>query len=73
MNKIKVDKNSESSILSISVMPYYGCALYGEDGYVLIPDGSGALMENSFMQREKKQVLELKRKEKLLFLPILKR
>ncbi len=48
MNKIKVDKNSESSILSISVMPYYGCALYGEDGYVLIPDGSGALMDNSF-------------------------
>ncbi len=49
MNKIKVDKKSESHILSISVMPYYGCALYGEEGYVLLPDGSGALMENSYL------------------------
>lgn len=49
MNDIKVDEDTESEVLSISVMPYYGCAQYGEEGYVLIPDGSGALMDNGFL------------------------
>ena len=48
MNDIVVDEKSTSELLSIAVMPYYGSAKYGEEGYVLIPDGSGALMENSF-------------------------
>jgi len=49
MNNIKVDKKTESSLLSVSVMPYYGTANYGEEGYILIPDGSGALMDNNFL------------------------
>ncbi len=49
MNDIVVDEKSTSELLSIAVMPYYGSAKYGEEGYVLIPDGSGALMENSFL------------------------
>ena len=49
MNEVVVDEKSTSSLLSFSVMPYFGCANYGEDGYILIPDGSGALMDNSFL------------------------
>ena len=53
MNDIKVEEATENELLSVSVMPYYGSAAYGQDGYILIPDGSGALMDNSFLALDK--------------------
>ena len=49
MNDIVVDEKSTSELLSVSVMPYFGCANYGEEGYILLPDGSGSLMDNNYM------------------------
>ena len=48
MNKIKTDKKSKSAITSIAVMPYYGAAKLNQDGYMFVPDGCGALIDNSF-------------------------
>ncbi len=48
MNKIVVDASAGNSLLTLSVMPYFGCAEYTDDGYIFVPDGSGALIENDF-------------------------
>ena len=48
MNSIEVSSETKSSLISISVFPYFGCAEYGQDGYIFVPDGSGALIDNSF-------------------------
>jgi hypothetical protein len=37
-----------SEVLSIAVLPYFGCGEYGQDGYMFVPDGSGALIDNDF-------------------------
>ena len=48
MDGIAVDDTAKSELISISVMPYFSCAEYTDDGYIFIPDGSGALIENDF-------------------------
>lgn len=48
MNSIEVKADSKSDLMSISVMPYFGCAEYTDEGYIFIPDGSGALIDNDF-------------------------
>ncbi len=48
MNDIVVDSETKSDLMSISVMPYFGCAEYTDDGYMFVPDGSGALIANDF-------------------------
>lgn len=42
-NEIK--ENAEYRLLDISLTPYFGAASPEDKGYVLIPDGSGALMD----------------------------
>ncbi len=48
MNAIEVDPATKSDLMSVSVMPYFGCAEYTDDGYIFVPDGSGALIDNDF-------------------------
>ncbi len=49
-NKIKINKKCTSEFLTVAVMPYFGTAIYSKEdnGYMLIPNGSGALMKNNF-------------------------
>ncbi len=45
---IPIDSLVESdifSVLSIDMLPYFGAAPAGEDGYIMFPDGSGALYD----------------------------
>ncbi len=35
---------SKNTLLKYGVLPYFGCAGYGEEGYLVLPDGSGAIM-----------------------------
>lgn len=47
---IPIDSVTEGdvfSILSISMLPYFGSCESGEDGYIMFPDGSGALYDFS--------------------------
>lgn len=37
-------KNENIFIVSVSVLPYFGAATTEEDGYIFVPDGSGALI-----------------------------
>ena len=46
--KIKTEKKSEHEIISVAVMPYFGSALYESDGYMFLPDGSGAIIDNDY-------------------------
>ena len=39
-----IRETGENRLLTYAVLPYFGCGVYGEDGYLVIPDGSGALM-----------------------------
>lgn len=48
-NSIKVDEKSEYSILSVAVLPFFGSAEYKSDGYMVVPDGSGALIYNDYV------------------------
>ncbi len=48
MNAIEISPETKSELMSVSVMPYFGCAEYTDDGYMFVPDGSGALIENDF-------------------------
>ncbi len=48
MNAIVISEETKSDLISISVMPYFGCAEYTDDGYIFVPDGSGALIDNDF-------------------------
>lgn len=45
---IKVEEESEHEIISVAVMPFFGGADYESDGYMFVPDGSGAIIENDF-------------------------
>lgn len=40
----KIKENSEYRLLEISLLPYLGAASKDEEGYILVPDGSGALI-----------------------------
>lgn len=52
LNSIKVDKECTSTVASVALLPYFGCADYGTDGYMLIPDGSGTLIANDYSSRD---------------------
>ncbi len=40
-----IQQLKQNSLLKYSVMPYFGCASAGEEGHLVLPDGSGAIME----------------------------
>lgn len=48
LKDIKTDSKCTSYVTSVAVLPYFGSADYGTDGYMLIPDGSGTLIENDY-------------------------
>lgn len=39
-----VQQFANNNLLKYGVLPYFGCASYGEEGYLVLPDGSGAIM-----------------------------
>lgn len=40
-----IQQLKQNNLLKYGVMPYFGCASAGETGYLVLPDGSGAIME----------------------------
>lgn len=40
-----IQQLKRNSLLKYGVLPYFGCASAGEEGYLVLPDGSGAIME----------------------------
>lgn len=40
----KINERYDNKIINITVLPYFGAGMVGEDGYVLIPDGCGAIV-----------------------------
>lgn len=49
MAAIKFEGDKNCKLLDISVMPYFGCGKQGVDGYMFVPDGSGALIDNNYV------------------------
>lgn len=54
-----IQERSENQLLTITLLPYFGAAKKGEDGYIFIPDGSGAIISleennayNKFYEKE---------------------
>jgi hypothetical protein len=39
-----IEESGENSLVSMEVLPYFGAVHDGEEGYIVYPDGSGALM-----------------------------
>lgn len=39
-----IKERSSNKLLTITLLPYFGAGKEGEDGYLLIPDGSGAII-----------------------------
>ncbi len=52
LKNIKVEPKSTGMVTSVAVLPYFACADYGTDGYMLIPDGSGTLIANDYASRD---------------------
>ena len=52
IKNITVREDCTSTVMSISLLPYFGCAEYGTDGYMLIPDGCGMLIDNNYSSRD---------------------
>lgn len=48
-NSITVNENSEYELISVGVLPYFGSALFESEGYMVVPDGSGALIYNDYV------------------------
>lgn len=44
-NRIKENLPDQYKLLSISVLPFYGAGSTQDEGYLFVPDGSGALIE----------------------------
>lgn len=40
----EIQQYAKNTLLKYGVLPYFGCASYGEEGYLVLPDGSGAIM-----------------------------
>ncbi len=40
-----IQQLKRNSLLKYGLLPYFGCASAGESGYLVLPDGSGAIME----------------------------
>ena len=51
----KVNFSKENVILSVQLLPYFSSSAYGEAGYMLVPDGSGALIYNNTEKRNASQ------------------
>lgn len=49
MAAIKFEGDKNCKLLDISVLPYFGCGKQGVDGYMFVPDGSGALIDNNYV------------------------
>lgn len=45
VNEITEPEDSENRIAQISLMPYFGAVGPAEEGYAVVPDGSGAIIE----------------------------
>lgn len=43
----KIIEQGETHIVSMSLLPYFGCTDMSGDGFMLVPDGSGALIYNN--------------------------
>jgi len=41
----KIESTDEAILTSIDLLPFYESAVTGEEGYILVPDGSGALID----------------------------
>ena len=53
-----IRETGENRLLTYSVLPYFGCGVYGEEGYLVIPDGSGALMPFDRTVEESRQSVQ---------------
>lgn len=51
----KVNFSKENVILSVQPLPYFSASTYGEAGYMLVPDGSGALIYNNTKKKNASQ------------------
>ncbi len=40
----EIEQHGKNTLLKYGVLPYFGCAGYDEEGYLVLPDGSGAIM-----------------------------
>lgn len=40
----EIKETGDNKLLTVSILPYFGAGAVSEDGYVFIPDGSGALI-----------------------------
>ena len=54
----EIRETGENRLLTYSVLPYFGCGVYGEEGYLVIPDGSGALMPFDRTVEESRQSVQ---------------
>ena len=52
LKDIVIKKDRNSTLMSVALLPYFGCAEYGTDGYMLIPDGSGMVIDNNYSSRD---------------------
>lgn len=54
----EIRETGENRLLSYAVLPYFGCGVYGEEGYLVIPDGCGALMPFDRTAEESRQSVQ---------------
>lgn len=47
VREIEEDPDSDMRLVSIIPLPYFGALQMNDDGYMLVPDGSGALIDSS--------------------------
>lgn len=52
LKDIKTFDYCTSTVASVALLPYFGGAEYGEEGYMLIPDGCGTLIANDYASRD---------------------
>ena len=52
LGSIKIKSKTDGLLTSVALMPYFGCAEYDQDGYIFVPDGSGALINNDYSSRD---------------------
>ncbi len=44
INSSEIKETGDNRLLTVTVLPYFGAGSVSEDGYLLIPDGSGAII-----------------------------
>jgi frataxin-like iron-binding protein CyaY len=55
-----ISENGNLAIVSIEVLPFFGAADRNTDGYVLFPDGSGAIMRYNNIENAQRENQQLK-------------